>query len=306
MIKGQKVKENNMSNYVISCCSTADLTREHMLERNIKYACFHYELDGKEYMDDLGQSMPLPDFYKAMEAGAMTKTSQINQGEYIEYFRQFLDEGYDVLHCTLSSGISGTVNSARLAKEALEEEYPDRKIYVIDSLAASSGFGLLMAEWKEQGKEISYDCAIAEATASDIRSVIDVDDSAFCNPDHMEESIIKYCHKHHLRTPVSQGEFVRCVIESLAYRYKLGVEQMNRCLPAPVKQLHIIGGGCQNRLLNQLTANALGIPVYAGPVEATAIGNILVQAKAQGEVDSWEELKEIIINSVEPQVYYPE
>ena len=60
------------------------------------------------------------------------------------------------------------------------------------------------------------------------------------------------------------------------------------------------------RLLNQLTANALGIPVYAGPVEATAIGNILVQAKAQGEVDSWEELKEIIINSVEPQVYYPE
>lgn len=135
MIKCQKVKENNMSNYVISCCSTADLTREHMLERNIKYACFHYELDGKEYMDDLGQSMPLPDFYKAMEAGAMTKTSQINQEEYMEYFRQFLDEGYDVLHCTLSSGISGTVNSARLAKEALEEEYPDRKIYVIDSLA---------------------------------------------------------------------------------------------------------------------------------------------------------------------------
>lgn len=88
MIKGQKVKENNMSNYVISCCSTADLTREHMLERNIKYACFHYELDGKEYMDDLGQSMPLPDFYKAMEAGAMTKTSQINQEEYMEYFRQ--------------------------------------------------------------------------------------------------------------------------------------------------------------------------------------------------------------------------
>ena len=134
MIKGQKVKENNMSNYVISCCSTADLTREHMLERNIKYACFHYELDGKEYMDDLGQSMPLP-----------------------EYFRQFLDEGYDVLHCTLSSGISGTVNSARLAKEALEEEYPDRKIYVIDSLAASSGFGLLMdklADLRDSGMDI--------------------------------------------------------------------------------------------------------------------------------------------------------
>ena len=146
-----------MSNYVISCCSTADLTREHMLLRNIKYACFHYELDGKEYMDDLGQSMSLPDFYKAMEAGAMTKTSQINQEEYMEYFRQFLDEGYDVLHCTLSSGISGTVNSARLAKEALEEEYPYRKIYVIDSLAASSGFGLLMdklADLRDSGMDI--------------------------------------------------------------------------------------------------------------------------------------------------------
>ena len=165
MIKGQKVKENNMSNYVISCCSTADLTREHMLERNIKYACFHYELDGKEYMDDLGQSMPLPDFYKAMEAGAMTKTSQINQEEYMEYFRQFLDEGYDVLHCALSSGISGTVNSARLAKEALEEEYPDRKIYVIDSLAASSGFGLLMdklADLRDEGKSLDEVFRFAE------------------------------------------------------------------------------------------------------------------------------------------------
>ena len=163
-----------------------------------------------------------------------------------------------------------------------------------------------MVEWKERGEETSYDRVIAEATLSDIRSVIDVDDSSFCNPDCMEESIAEYCHKHHLRVPVSQGEFVRCVTESLAHRYKLGVEQMNRCLPVPVKQLHIIGGGCQNRLLNQLTANALGIPVYAGPVEATAIGNILVQAKAQGEIDTWEELKEIIINSVKPQVYYPE
>ncbi len=146
-----------MTDYIISCCSTADLTKEHMEARDIKYACFHYELDGKEYLDDLGQSMSLPDFYKAMENGAMTKTSQINQSEYMDYFRQFLDAGKDVLHCSLSSGISGTVNSARLAKEALEEEYPDRKIYVIDSLAASSGFGLLMdklADLRDLGMDI--------------------------------------------------------------------------------------------------------------------------------------------------------
>lgn len=104
-----------MSNYVISCCSTADLTKEHMLDRNIKYACFHYELDGKEYMDDLGQSMPLPDFYKAMEAGAMTKTSQINQEEYMEYFRQFLDE---VNHWFFSSDLTFFIRGGRISKTA--------------------------------------------------------------------------------------------------------------------------------------------------------------------------------------------
>lgn len=146
-----------MVDYIISCCSAADISKEHMEARDIKYTCFHYELDGKEYVDDLGQSMSLPEFYKAMENGAMTKTSQINQDQYMKHFRQFLDEGKDVLHCTLSSGISGTINSARLAKEALEEEYPDRKIYVIDSLAASSGFGLLMdklADLRDSGMDI--------------------------------------------------------------------------------------------------------------------------------------------------------
>lgn len=146
-----------MADYIISCCSAADISKEHMEARDIKYTCFHYELDGKEYVDDLGQSMSLPEFYKAMENGAMTKTSQINQDQYMKHFRQFLEEGKDVLHCTLSSGISGTINSARLAKEALEEEYPDRKIYVIDSLAASSGFGLLMdklADLRDSGMDI--------------------------------------------------------------------------------------------------------------------------------------------------------
>lgn len=164
----------------------------------------------------------------------------------------------------------------------------------------------LMAEWKARGEEPGYDKLIAEATAAAIRTVIDVDDAAFCNPTNMEKAITDYCRSHGLPAPHTQGEFARCVIESLACRYKRGVDALNECLPAPVKQLHIIGGGCQNRLLNQLTANALGIPVYAGPVEATAIGNILVQALAKGEITSLQELKEIVINSVEPQVYRPE
>ena len=143
--------------YILSCCSTADLTKEHFDRRNIKYVCFHFEVDGKQYPDDLGESFPFSDLYQAMRDGAMTKTSQVSTGEYIQYFEQFLQQGKDIIHLTLSSGISGTVNSAVLAGNDLREKYPDRKIYVIDSLAASSGFGLLMdklADLRDEGMSI--------------------------------------------------------------------------------------------------------------------------------------------------------
>ncbi len=143
-----------MEDYILSCCSTADLTKEHFDDRNIRYICFHYELDGKEYPDDLGQSIPFDKFYKAMEDGATTKTSQINSDEFEEYFEKMLIEGKDVVHVSLSSGISGVVNSAMIAKENLKEKYPDRNIYVVDSLGASSGYGLFMdklADFRDEG-----------------------------------------------------------------------------------------------------------------------------------------------------------
>ncbi len=146
-----------MKNFVLSCCSTLDLSPEHVAARDISYICFHYFVDGAPYADDLGQSMPFDVFYQKMVDGADTKTSQINMEEYIEYFTKFLDEGRDVLHVSLSSGISGTFNSARLAAEDLREKYPDRKIYVVDSLAAASGYGLLMdklADLRDEGKTI--------------------------------------------------------------------------------------------------------------------------------------------------------
>lgn len=133
-----------MSDYIISCCSTADLTKEHFESRQINYICFHYELDGKEYVDDLGQSMDFHEFYRAMANGATTKTSQVNADEFIEYFTPFLEQGKDILHVTLSSGISGVHNSAMVAKQDLEERFPERKIFIMDSLGASSGYGLIM------------------------------------------------------------------------------------------------------------------------------------------------------------------
>ncbi len=133
-----------MSDYIISCCSTADLSKEHFESRDIHYICFHYELDGVQYPDDLGQTIPFDEFYQKMTEGADTKTSQINESEFVEYFEPFLKEGKDILHLCLSSGITGVVNSANIAKNMLEEKYPDRKVIIVDSLAASSGFGLLM------------------------------------------------------------------------------------------------------------------------------------------------------------------
>ena len=155
-----------MSDYIISCCSTADLTREHFEKRDIQYICFHYELDGVPYPDDLGQTMPFDKFYQAMMDGADTKTSQINADEFEAYFEPFLQQGKDILHLCLSSGITGVFNSANIAKGMLEEKYPNRKIYIVDSLAASSGFGLLMdklADLRDEGKSIDevYEWALA-------------------------------------------------------------------------------------------------------------------------------------------------
>lgn len=155
-----------MSNYVLSCCSTADLARERMEARDIKYVCFHFELDGKSYLDDLGESIEFHDFYTAMANGADTRTSQVNAEEYMEYFEGFLKEGKDVLHLTLSSGISGSYNSAMIAKRDLEEKYPERKLYVVDSLGASSGYGLIMdtlADMRDEGKSIDELYEWAEA-----------------------------------------------------------------------------------------------------------------------------------------------
>ncbi len=140
--------------YIVSCCSTADLDLEYMKKRNLSYLGFHYTMDGVTYTDDLEQTMTYEEFYRRLSSGADCVSSQINAVEYEEYFRGFLSEGKDVLHVTLSSGISGTLNSAEVAAAALREEFPERKIYVVDSLCASSGLGLFMdqlADLRDEG-----------------------------------------------------------------------------------------------------------------------------------------------------------
>lgn len=163
----------------------------------------------------------------------------------------------------------------------------------------------LMSEWKERGEEISYSELLPAAESACIDSIIPVDDAAFMNPVSMEKAICDHCRATSQAVPKSKAEMARCLFLSLAKRYSDAIEGVNRILPEPIKCLHIIGGGSQNALLNQMTADALGIPVWAGPVEATAMGNILVQAMAAGEVEGLSGIREVVRNSVSPKVYTP-
>jgi DegV family protein with EDD domain len=146
-----------MPSYLITCCSTTDLPLDYFHSRNIPFVCFHFVIDGKEYPDDLGQTLPFDQFYRQIAAGALPTTSQVNVREFIQFFEPFLAQGMDILHITLSSGLSGTYNSALLAREQLLEKYPDRSLWVVDSLGASSGSGLLVdlaADLRDNGASL--------------------------------------------------------------------------------------------------------------------------------------------------------
>ncbi len=154
----------DMSDFILSCCSTADMPKSFFEERNVAYVCFHFNMAGKDYPDALGESMPFPEFYKRIEEGAQPTTSQVNVEEFTNFFEPFLKEGKDILHVSLSSGLSGSFNSASIAARDLMEKYPERTIKVVDSLGASSGFGVLMtylADLRDEGKSLTevYDWA---------------------------------------------------------------------------------------------------------------------------------------------------
>ena len=155
-----------MPSYVLTCCSTADLSKEYFAQRNIPYVCFHFTMDGVEYADDLGQSMPFDEFYARIAAGAMPTTSLVNTAQFIAFFEPLLKEGKDILHLSFSSGLSGTYASALLAQEELRERYPERTLIIVDSLGASSGYGLMvdaLADMRDAGASLAESAAWIEA-----------------------------------------------------------------------------------------------------------------------------------------------
>jgi rhamnulokinase len=125
-----------------------------------------------------------------------------------------------------------------------------------------------MTEWKEEGDEQQYDTLLAAAAEAEIKTIIPVDAKEFQNPKSMQAAICDYCAAHDLEVPQTKAATTRIVLQSLAAKYAEATAHLNAMLPTPIKKLHIIGGGSQNKLLNRLTEEALGVPVEAGPVEA--------------------------------------
>lgn len=166
-----------MADYVIVTDNTSDLPYSYYKEHGMEYTYLTYTMDGQSYGKN--HELAFPDFYARMRNGSMPTTSQVNAEEAKEVFRPILEQGKDVLYLAFSSGLSGTYNSVRLAAEELQEEYPERKIVVIDTLSASLGEGLLVdkaVELKEQGLSLEENAAWLEEHKLNLCHVFTVDD----------------------------------------------------------------------------------------------------------------------------------
>jgi rhamnulokinase len=161
--------------------------------------------------------------------------------------------------------------------------------------------------FERKGKVLSYaDLTQLASAAPPVRTLFDPDAAAFLAPADMPAEIAKWCEAHGQPAPASEGEFVRGALESLALKYRMVLGWLEELSGMPVEVIHVVGGGSQNELLNQFTANACGRPVVAGPVEATALGNVLVQARTSGAVSSLAEMRSIVRASSTLKRYEPQ
>ncbi len=159
--------------------------------------------------------------------------------------------------------------------------------------------------WSADGAVSYEELAAAAGDAPHFAALIDPDDPGFLNPPDMPEAVAAYCRRTGQAVPPTRAAMVRAILESLALKYRFVLDQLREVLGHPIEKIHIIGGGARNVLLCQLTADATGLPVVAGPAEATAVGNILVQAMALGLVSSPAGMRRIIRESFPLESYRP-
>lgn len=172
-----------------------------------------------------------------------------------------------------------------------------------------TGFWLLQEcqrEWSKTREYSADDLAKMAENTGFPGTVIDPDHPDFLAPESMPEAIYRFCRNTDQPVPSDIGQYVRVILESLALTYRHTLERLEGMGGNKIERIHIVGGGSQNKLLNQLAADTSGLPVYIGPIEATSIGNILVQALAMGRLASLGELREIVRNSFEVVKYEPE
>lgn len=159
---------------------------------------------------------------------------------------------------------------------------------------------------ERSGKTIDYSQLVQRASVAEpFRSLIDPDDPKFLSPSDMPTAIREWCREHGQPEPETEGQLARCAFESLALKYRVVLSQLEELTGTPIEVIHIVGGGCQNQLLNQFAANACGRPVIAGPIEGTVMGNVLVQARSLGEIGSLSEIREVVHNSIGIKQYEP-
>ena len=162
-------------------------------------------------------------------------------------------------------------------------------------------------EWARQGQDFDYATLIQQAAAAPrLGPFINPTDPRFIAPGDMPKRIADYCVATGQMPPDGIGETVRCALESLALQYRKTLHELQRLTGDHIEQLHIVGGGSQNWLLNRFTANATGIPATAGPVEATALGNVIVQAIVSGELPSLEAAREMVGKSFKLETFEPQ
>lgn len=161
--------------------------------------------------------------------------------------------------------------------------------------------------WAQAGEELSYaELTQLAAEATPFAALVEPDDSSFFAPGDMPARIRDFCLRTGQTPPDTKGGFIRCALESLAFKYRWVIEKAAELTGRPITVLHIVGGGSQNRLLNQFAANALGRPVVTGPIEATAIGNVLMQMLAVGQLKSLAEGRELVRRSFPVETYQPQ
>ena len=224
----------------------------------------------------------------AAEVGGNAKVVAIGSHDTASAVASIKDNGSD--WAFISSGtwsLMGTPSKEPIiSEEALESNFTnegmtDGRIRFLKNITGLWLIQQLVKEWEQEGYKCDYSELVKEAELSSLDSSFDVDDARFMNPEKMSEAIISYLKEENQELPITKGDFMRCVCISLAKKYAEVKTQMERCTNKKINKIYIVGGGSKNQLLNRLAAEYTQCEVIRGEVEATAMGNILVQVKSE-------------------------